>query len=147
MAIRNQTRMQRAYYANPRGKPPGYLTIRQAMDVAQCSQPTIRRLIRKDRVRVVRWRYRILLNEADLKAWSRVRRYRLKRAVPAVSVPATAGTEAPQALTAEEKPSTCPFCGHTDLAPSPSGKHLVCLKCGRIVLQPKPAPAKEETPR
>jgi ribosomal protein S27E len=41
----------------------------------------------------------------------------------------------------EEKPSTCPFCGHEDLAPSPSGKHLVCRKCNRIVLTPKPTPA------
>lgn len=36
----------------------------------------------------------------------------------------------------KEKPDTCPFCGHTDLAPSPSGRHLVCRKCGRIVLLP-----------
>ena len=37
---------------------------------------------------------------------------------------------------AAEKPQACPFCGHTDLAPSPSGKHLVCLKCGRVVVLP-----------
>jgi transcription elongation factor Elf1 len=40
---------------------------------------------------------------------------------------------------AAEKPEACPFCGHEDLAPSPSGKHLVCGKCGRIVMVPKPA--------
>jgi len=42
---------------------------------------------------------------------------------------------------AAEKPQACPFCGHTDLAPSPSGKHLVCRKCNRIVLTPRPSPA------
>jgi len=48
---------------------------------------------------------------------------------------------------AAEKPEACPFCGKRELGTSPSGKHLVCRKCGRVVLQPKPAPAKEETPR
>jgi len=35
-------------------------------------------------------------------------------------------------------PRACPFCGHTDWALSPSGKHLVCRKCGRIVITLKP---------
>jgi Fe2+ or Zn2+ uptake regulation protein len=35
---------------------------------------------------------------------------------------------------AEREPTSCPFCGHTDLAPSPSHKHLVCRKCGRIIV-------------
>ena len=38
----------------------------------------------------------------------------------------------------EEKPSTCPFCGHTDWAPSPSGKYYLCRKCNRIVLRSRP---------
>jgi transposase-like protein len=41
-----------------------------------------------------------------------------------------------------EKPEACPFCGHTDLAPSPSGKHYLCRKCGRIVLLPTQLPAR-----
>jgi ribosomal protein S27E len=35
----------------------------------------------------------------------------------------------------------CPFCGEASLVLSPSGKHLVCIHCGRIVLRPKPRPA------
>jgi hypothetical protein len=76
MGQRNRKQTEREYYANPRGKPPGYVTVRRAMEIAQCSEPTIRRLMAKGRVRLVRWRYRTLLSEKDLQAWSRVRRYR-----------------------------------------------------------------------
>jgi len=31
----------------------------------------------------------------------------------------------------------CPFCKEGILAASPSGRHLVCQKCGRIVLRAK----------
>ena len=102
MNTRNRKQTEREYYANPRGKPSGYITVARAMEIAQCSEPTIRRLIMKGRVRCARWRYRSLLSEKDLQAWSRVRRYRRKKAVPVVTVPAAAGTEAPQALTAME---------------------------------------------
>jgi ribosomal protein S27E len=34
----------------------------------------------------------------------------------------------------EVKPKTCPFCGHTELTCSASGKQLMCRKCGRVVL-------------
>ena len=83
MESRNRKQTEREYYANPRGRPPGYVTVRRAMEIAQCSEPTIRRLMAKGRVRLVRWRYRTLLSEKDLQAWSRVRRYRRRPHLPA----------------------------------------------------------------
>jgi len=35
----------------------------------------------------------------------------------------------------------CPFCNEGRLAQSPSGKNLVCQKCGRIVVKAKDAQA------
>jgi hypothetical protein len=69
----------REYYVNPRGKPQGYITVRRAMDIAKCSEPTIRRLIGKGRVKVVRWRDRVLILEKDLAEWSRIRTYRRRK--------------------------------------------------------------------
>lgn len=66
----------RSSHVNPQPKPPGYLTVRQATRLAECSAMTIWRLIQRRRVRVIRWRSRVLLSEADLCEWSRVRRYR-----------------------------------------------------------------------
>jgi Fe2+ or Zn2+ uptake regulation protein len=34
--------------------------------------------------------------------------------------------------------ASCPFCEGGALTPSPSGKHLVCRKCGRVVLSKSP---------
>jgi hypothetical protein len=85
MEQRNRKQTEREYYANPRGKPPGYVTVRRAMEIAQCSEATIRRLMAKGRVRLVRWRYRTLLSEKDLQAWSRVRRYRRRTRAPAAA--------------------------------------------------------------
>ena len=46
--------------------------------------------------------------------------------------------------TGEEKhpePGVCPFCNEGRLTQSPSGKNLVCQKCGRIVVKAKDAQA------
>lgn len=37
----------------------------------------------------------------------------------------------------------CPFCGEGPLDPSPSGKHLVCRKCGRVVVIERKRPPTE----
>jgi len=39
---------------------------------------------------------------------------------------------------AEENPKAYPFCAHPELRPSPTGKHLMCPKCGRIILLRRP---------
>lgn len=46
-------------------------------------------------------------------------------------------------------PDSCPFCNKRRLAPSSSGKHLVCQKCGRIVVSGWPAtwPLREKAKR
>src|SRR6267143_2035013 len=62
-------------WAEPRGKPSGYVTVRRATELARCSEPTIRRLIRRRGVAVVRWRHRVLLREADLRAWMKAKPY------------------------------------------------------------------------
>lgn len=51
----------------------------------------------------------------------------------------------------EVKPKTCPFCGHTELTCSASGKQLMCRKCGRIVVRKRvspeaPKPGRKNTP-
>lgn len=80
-------------YPAPRGAPPGFITVRQAMQSAQCTEPTIYRWIRDRLVTVVRWRHRTLIREGDLAKWNRVRKYRRKRgtAKPATSPVATLG--------------------------------------------------------
>jgi hypothetical protein len=112
------------YRTNPRGRPEGYVTLRRAAEICQCSQTTISRLVAKRRLHVIRWRYRTLVREKDLREWSRPRRYLpMKLAVhaqrlaareenaanptqpmeeAAASVPAAGGTEAPEAPTAME---------------------------------------------
>ena len=66
----------RSSHVNPQGRPRGYITVGRATELAQCSAMTIWRLIQRRRVRVIRWRSRVLLSEADLCEWSRARRYR-----------------------------------------------------------------------
>jgi excisionase family DNA binding protein len=66
---------RRKRWAEPRGKPAGYVTVRRAIALAQCSEPTIRRLIRRRGVQVVRWRHRVLLKEADVRAWLKAKPY------------------------------------------------------------------------
>ena len=88
----------------PATKPKGYLTVREAVRRAGCHEVTIRRWIQRGLLTVVRWRDRVLIRAEDLGKRDRVRRYRRKRAVPAVSVPATVGTEisqTPEALEAQ----------------------------------------------
>ena len=69
----------RQYQKNPPGRPKGYVTVARAMEIAQCSEPTMRRWIHKGRVAVVRWRHRTLICEKDLLDWSRVRRWRPRK--------------------------------------------------------------------
>ncbi|SRR5712692_10387343 len=61
--------------AEPRGRPAGFITFRRATALAQCSESTIRRLIRRRGVQVVRWRHRVLLRESDLRAWLKAKPY------------------------------------------------------------------------
>lgn len=70
---------QHDYRTYPAGRPEGYVTVRRAMEIAQCSEPTMRRWIQKRRVSVIRWRDRTLICEKDLRNWSRVRRYRPRK--------------------------------------------------------------------
>jgi excisionase family DNA binding protein len=67
---------EREYYAHPSGKPRGYVTVAAAAKKAHCHKVTIRRLISKGRVVVVRWRDRVLIRESDLDQWNSVRKYR-----------------------------------------------------------------------
>lgn len=66
--------------------PPGFLTVRQAMEVLACSEATVRRLIRDRKVRLVRWRYRVLLAEKDLRRLLKTRPYREEKPAPACAV-------------------------------------------------------------
>jgi hypothetical protein len=31
----------------------------------------------------------------------------------------------------------CPFCGAAPLLQSPSGRHLMCVSCNRVLMQPR----------
>ncbi len=31
----------------------------------------------------------------------------------------------------------CPYCGSSPLLQSPSGQHLLCVKCNRVLMQPR----------
>lgn len=45
---------------------------------------------------------------------------------------------------AATKPRKCPFCGSTRSTRSPSGEHLLCLACQRIIIIPRKETRKEE---
>jgi len=62
-------------WLEPRGKPAGFVTVRRATDIAHCSEITIRRLVRRRGIEVVRWRSRVLLRESDLRAWLKAKPY------------------------------------------------------------------------
>jgi hypothetical protein len=62
-------------WIEPRGKPAGFVTVRRATDIAQCSEATIRRLVRRNGVAVVRWRSRVLVRERDLRTWLKAKPY------------------------------------------------------------------------
>lgn len=66
---------QKRRWVEPRGKPAGFVTVRRATAIAQCSEATIRRLVRRKGVEVVRWRSRVLVREADLRAWLKAKPY------------------------------------------------------------------------
>lgn len=59
----------------PPGCPPGFITIRQAMKIAKCSESTIWRLVYTRRVGSARVRRRVLLRRADLHLWLKPRTY------------------------------------------------------------------------
>lgn len=42
------------------------------------------------------------------------------------------------------KPRKCPFCGSPRSTRSPSGEHLLCLGCQRIIIVPRKEAPKEE---
>ncbi len=91
----------RDHHPLPPTRPAGYVTVRRAMEILQCSEPTIRRLIYRRRVGVINWRYRVLIREKDLHQWSRVRRYRPRQ----LAVHARRLTPFPQSATGEVTPA------------------------------------------
>jgi len=64
------------------GWPPGLLTVREAMNLAQCNQVTIRRLIRRRKLGALRWKHLVMVKEAGLRRWLRARRYRPLKPAP-----------------------------------------------------------------
>jgi len=61
--------------APPAETPRGYLTVRRAMEIANCSESTVWRLIRNRQVGVQRVRSRVVIREADLRIWLKPRTY------------------------------------------------------------------------
>ena len=87
LEVNNMVRAKpRSYYRKPAGLPRGYITVGEAMRRAKCAEITIRRQIANRRFRCVRWRDRVLLREADVTEWNRIRLYRRK---PRAAEPAT----------------------------------------------------------
>ena len=73
---------QRTYYRNPQGKPAGYVTVAEAIEIAHCSEPTLRRWIMHATVRAVHWRSRVLIDLKSLVRWSQVRKYKRAKIEP-----------------------------------------------------------------
>lgn len=42
------------------------------------------------------------------------------------------------------KPRKCPFCGAPRTTRSPSGEHLLCMACQRIIIVPRKESPKED---
>ena len=42
------------------------------------------------------------------------------------------------------KPRKCPFCGAPRTTRSPSGEHLLCMACQRIIIVPRKESRKED---
>jgi excisionase family DNA binding protein len=64
------------------GAPRGFITVRRAMEIGQCSEPTVRRLIRRRTIGVIRVRHRVLLREAELRLWLKPRPYTPEKPTP-----------------------------------------------------------------
>jgi excisionase family DNA binding protein len=90
------------HYENPKAKPQGFITVARAARLAQCSKITIRRLIAKRRITVVRWRDRVLIEEKDFAEWNRVRKYRRKPRPAPLTQPIVSEAGQPEAPASEE---------------------------------------------
>jgi hypothetical protein len=81
-----------------KGVPRGFVTVQRAMQIAHCSEVTIRRAIRRQILNVMRWRGRVIVQEASVREWLKGKPY-----VPAKQGPlyrkdnpgAAASTETP----------------------------------------------------
>ncbi len=52
-----------------KGLPRGYVLVQRAMQIAHCSEVTIRRAIKRQILDALRWRGRVLVKEASLSEW------------------------------------------------------------------------------
>jgi len=58
-----------------KGVPRGYVTVQRAMQIAHCSEVTIRRAIRRQILEVMRWRGRVVVKEASVREWLKGKPY------------------------------------------------------------------------
>jgi hypothetical protein len=58
-----------------KGVPRGYVTVQRAMQIAHCSEVTIRRAVRRQILEVMRWRGRVILKERSIRQWLKASPY------------------------------------------------------------------------